>query len=82
MIKAVGEGTKGKVLILGLSQLNIDKLKAGLPIHFRLDELGIPGWSVAMLFGDTEEQIVADLKKIGMNVEAEVRVEDKRTKPL
>lgn len=44
VIKAVSVGPNGPLLILGLSDLNVDRLMAGDPIKFSLSELG---WQLA-----------------------------------
>jgi len=57
MIKAkLSNGT----LILGLSALNVQKLKEGMPIVFDATELGYAG-DICICYGATEEDIARDL---------------------
>lgn len=42
MITAVAEGSEGKLLILGLSRKNIEKLMEGMPIFKTAEELRAP----------------------------------------
>lgn len=53
------------ILIFGLSELNVQKLKENKPISFDLDVLGLEG-TVIILYGETEESITQDLKDIGI----------------
>jgi len=57
MIKAkLSDGT----LILGLSALNIAKLKEGMPILFDGRPVGLVGY-VAILYGETEDDIMREI---------------------
>lgn len=79
MIKLLAQGKNGKpVVIFGFSELNVQKLKEGLPISFDGDELGIPAQFVIM-YGDTEESMV---KQLGLSPEVEEEVlDDGRGRP-
>lgn len=57
MIKAHGAG----FALIGLSRSNILALVAGRPLHTSAKELGYEG-SLAIVFGETEEDILAELK--------------------
>lgn len=52
-------GTKNgrKLLGLGLSELNIKLLKEGRPIDDDLDIIGLPGMSLMVVYGKTEDAI-------------------------
>lgn len=63
MITAVAEGSEGKLLILGLSRKNIEKLMEGMPIFKTAEELRAP-ISVAILFGEVEENIQQQLSML------------------
>lgn len=53
MIKAKGDGPRGKVLILGLSHGNLDRLREGQPIKFDGHNYGFEG-EVIIFAGETE----------------------------
>lgn len=58
MIKA--KTSKG--IILGLSDENLERLKAGQPIVFNLSELGLPDNEVMIFNGKTEQDMYVSLK--------------------
>lgn len=66
MIKALSGGTP-RNLILGLSRENTTRLHAGKPIAFRLSDLDptLPEMMIVILAGDTEDDIVEDLRALG-----------------
>lgn len=65
MIRAVGHGPNNEPLILlGLSDENIRRLRDGQPIHVLLSELGLDV-HVAIFYGETEEQMARDLEAAG-----------------
>ncbi|MBF3951895.1 hypothetical protein ISG27_12695 [Burkholderia pseudomallei] len=55
----------GNAIIIGLSRLNIEKLMHDLPIKFEGDELGVPGKTFYILFGETEQEIYDLLTRAG-----------------
>lgn len=57
MIKAVA----GNLIILGLSQENITRLKQGKPILFDATELGLAGKHIAIHYGETEQALMNEL---------------------
>lgn len=61
MIKAVVTAADSKVVILGLSGQNVTRLAAGEPIRFQGDEIGIPGHMFVIMYGRTEDAMVAEL---------------------
>lgn len=68
MIKASVETSSGRRLfVLGLSDMNLQKLRGGQPIMVRLDQLGgPPGHDVMICWGVTEAAIVEDFRKHGL----------------
>lgn len=65
MIKAILE-TKGggKMLVIGLSKMNCEKILAGQPIHFTNSALPMEGINqVLVMGGETEEAIGEELAK-------------------
>jgi hypothetical protein len=73
MIKAVMANAVGVPtgIVLGLSEENWRRLRAGQPIPVRLRELHptLPDLTVLLLGGDTEESLTADLRAIAPIVE-------------
>lgn len=66
MIKIKAKTKEGKdFIILGLSELNVLKLKEGKPIHIT-DERFFDG-EIAIVYGKTEERIAADLSEFISN---------------
>lgn len=61
MIKAL-LGTD--VAVLGLSRTNIDRLLQGKPIMVNLAEIGLRNQQVVIIAGETEQDIVEDLRSI------------------
>jgi len=56
-----------KVLLgFGLSEENVTKLKAGDPILFSLEELGIEGTEVLIIYGKTEDDMRKNLDTKGL----------------
>jgi hypothetical protein len=49
--------------MLGLSGENVTRLAAGEPIRFNLSSVGWPPCEVLIVYGQTEERIVADVKR-------------------
>ena len=66
MIKALATRGKRKLVLLGLSRLNCERLLAGKPIHIHLSELGVTGPEVIICAGETEETIIKELEAVGM----------------
>jgi hypothetical protein len=63
MIKAAFTGKDGKrTIILGLSDGNITKLKAGQPIPIDLTTFGLSG-ELLIMYGETEQAIVDELSE-------------------
>lgn len=63
MIKATGGSEDGrKFILLGLSEMNLGKLREGKPIHIYGAELGIPQ-DIIIFWGPTEDALAADLSQ-------------------
>jgi hypothetical protein len=63
MIKAIS--SDGHTLILGLSHRNIERLKAAdQPLVTNMSDLGLPGLTIVIIAGPTEEQIEAQLEPL------------------
>lgn len=58
MVKAVVETARGRLVILGLSHENLERLGNGQPIVFALEDIDLGAGSVAILAGQTEEEII------------------------
>ena len=66
MIKAaILKKDGGRILLFGLSKENLKRLQEDQPIHIFLSELGDYGKDEVMIvYGETEQSIEADLKKV------------------
>jgi hypothetical protein len=65
MIKFVARAGDGRrVLGLGLSRVNIERLMQNRPIHFSGNEVGLAGWDVLIFFGETEAKIAEHLQEL------------------
>lgn len=60
MIVARGEGKQGGFILLGLSDMNIEKLKEGKPIFKSKEEVGLPV-NLIIVHGKTEDHILEQL---------------------
>lgn len=70
MIKVLArrKGGKPPLVILGLTGENITRLIAGEPISINLSEMGLPDCPLGIVYGKTEDDIVAELAKFGVNI--------------
>lgn len=55
----------GGALILGIDAENVKRLRKNLPIHLHFSEVdnGVPVQEVIIMYGDTLDDIVTELKK-------------------
>lgn len=67
MIKARGIIGGTDTVIIGLSRRNTELLHDGKPILFDGLEVGLPV-RILMLAGDTENDVIEDLRSIGFNL--------------
>jgi hypothetical protein len=72
MIKAASRTALGEpLLFLGLSGENVTRLAAGEPVLItssQLAELGLPPMVIAIHYGRTEDDIVAEIKAHGVKM--------------
>lgn len=66
MIKAVGRAGDRPLIIIGLSDENLRRLRDDQPIRFDLADLGLPPALVLILGGPTEDAIVDQLHENGL----------------
>lgn len=71
MIKATGETKTGEpFLLLGLSGENVTRLTAGEPVNVSADdmaEMGLPRMQVVIHYGRTEQAIVDEFRRYGVD---------------
>lgn len=72
MIKFAAHNKDGRRLLgFGLSRLNLQNLMRENPIFVFGEELGLAGYEIMIFFGETEEKMLADLKRAGIITDAE-----------
>lgn len=64
-----GEESERRIIGIGLSAGNLRRLQQGQPIAFRTEEIGITGYDVMVVFGETEEAIYKELDSTGHLIE-------------
>jgi len=64
------------VLVLGLSEMNLRKLREGKPIYKDAAEVGFGPLPVVITYGETEEAIAEDLEKNGLPLAVRVLVDN------
>ena len=72
------KGQAGNVVVIGLSRMNVERLMGGMPIRFAGEGVGIPGKVFVIFAGETEPEMVAELKKFGL-IDADTKVDDRFT---
>jgi len=77
MLKMVGNGKRGdrpiRFVVFGLSHTNLDRLRAGQPITFPGEDVGIEGVEFLIFAGETEQSMgreLADL--VGPNTKTRI----------
>jgi len=55
-------------IFLGLSRINVNRMIEGLPIKFNLKEIGLNDITLIIHYGTTEEEILKDLIKHGIDL--------------
>lgn len=60
---AYNETSKRRVIILGLEEGNVDRLRDGKPIHIHADELGFAG-EIIIILGKDADHLYATLKPL------------------
>jgi hypothetical protein len=81
MLKMAGKGSKDgheiHLVILGLSHLNLDRLRAGQPITFAGDEVGLADTVQVMIFaGETEQAMAHELAEL-VGEKTEVKISNR-----
>ncbi len=69
MVKYSAEIKDGKLLGIGLTNMNIEKLKKGMPILVKLPDLKIlTGWngSIVIMYGKTKKAIKREIKQASL----------------
>jgi hypothetical protein len=76
MIKVILGGNDGrKLVLLGLTRENIERLTAGQPIAADLGGLGVPDIRVAIHFGEDQEALLRDIKEqLGVDIPTDLPV--------
>lgn len=64
MLKAVAHGKDHELIVLGLSQENINRLQKDQPIHLDLKELGIEGIRILLFAGETEDSMFQKIRHL------------------
>lgn len=72
MIKLKTTGPNGPLVILGLSEENLKRLREDKPIHFQLAELGLGDGEFLLFAGKTEAAMIDQLAKAGLIDPADV----------
>jgi hypothetical protein len=57
---------RGELVGLGLTAKNLELLREGKPIHFDGVTCGVPGYEFAIMYGETEQAIVDQLRSSGV----------------
>lgn len=65
MIKAILDVSGMQIAVLGLTRENIDRLLDNQPIMLDLSQLGLAPQRIAILAGETEDDIIQDLRALG-----------------
>ena len=69
MIKFAAQGKDGTTLVgFGLSEQNVEKLKAGQPIHVEGSQVGLEKVQVLIFYGKTEKEMYDNLKSEGIDI--------------
>jgi hypothetical protein len=78
MIRMSAEtGAGRRLIVLGLSEKNIEKLREGKPIHIHADDMGFAG--EIMIFTGKDEATMTDMVKPFIGPETQVN--DERNRP-
>lgn len=77
MIKLGATTDKGrKLLVLGITEGNVQRLREGKPIHVHGEEMGAPGVEVVIVLGANEEALAEQFAPM---IGPETDVRDHRT---
>jgi hypothetical protein len=79
MVKMGGTTKDGKPMaILGISEMNVQKLKEGMPILVDLKDVNGVECKVSIIYGETEDAIAKDLLAQRTPADNLVRLVDRR----
>lgn len=82
MLKMAGSGLQNgktvKLVILGFSRLNLDRLGAGQPIEFDGEEVNLPGVRVVIFAGSSEESMARELADL-VGPQTQTRIDPRTT---
>jgi len=80
MLKMVGDAKRDgrpiKLVVLGLSHMNLARLKDGQPIKFAGEDVGIAGVEVLIFVGETEQSMARELSDL-IGPQTDVRIDRK-----
>ena len=62
MIKMSGSNGQRKMILLGLSEGNLMRLREKKPIHINGEELNLPGIDIVICWGQTEDSLAKELR--------------------
>lgn len=68
MIRARVEDGKRSLLLLGIVEGNVDRLRQGHPIYVDLEELGLPNTDLAIWLGADHAQLLRVLERVGVRL--------------
>lgn len=71
----------GKILVIGLSEVNIERLREGKPVHFYTQEVGFVGGGVEQIFiftGKDEQEMKRQFSEL---IGPDTDVKDTSRKP-
>lgn len=72
------DGRDVKIVLLGLSKVNITRLQAGQPITFAGEDVGLPGVEFLIFSGDTEASMARQLEEL-IGPATDVRMDPRTT---
>lgn len=76
MLKALLRTGNRSIILMGLDRESVDRLTDGQPIRFDGNSVGVPGRTIALMFGETADDMVAEMAATGatdllMNIPAD-----------
>jgi len=81
--RGIARAGTGKLLLIGLSRGNVERLLGGQPIRIRREVHGkaVPeDWEIVLFFGETEQAMADDLRAVGaIQLDTEIFIDPKLT---
>jgi hypothetical protein len=69
MVKAGANGADGKrIVILGITEENVRRLRDGKPIHVHGDEVGAPDVTIFIMYGKDNKDVARQLEETGFRL--------------